>query len=112
MGFFGNGSLMKDNAFTMKMFLFLFCFIHGCGIMCRTCKKGGVTRMKESIYLNDDLAIVNFNKAYPKNGEVFLTSSTFSNFMRTYIEHLKNYDEDLYIYALQGKSGREATFEM
>ena len=34
--------------------------------------------MKESIYLNDDLAIVNFNKAYPKNGEVFLTSSTFS----------------------------------
>ena len=68
--------------------------------------------MKESIYLNDDLAIVNFNKAYPKNGEVFLTSSTFSNFMRTYIEHLKTYDEDLYIYALQGKSGREATFEI
>ena len=51
--------------------------------------------MKESIYLNDDLAIVNFNKAYPKNGEVFLTSSTFSNFMRTYIEYLKNFDEDL-----------------
>ena len=68
--------------------------------------------MKESIYLNDDLAIVNFNKAYPKNGEVFLTSSTFSNFMRTYIEYLKNFDEDLYIYALQGKSGREATFEI
>ncbi|MFR9255129.1 MAG: hypothetical protein ACLVJ6_06205 [Merdibacter sp.] len=62
--------------------------------------------MKESIYLNDDLAIVNFNKAYPKNGDDFLTSSTFSNFMRTYIEYLKNFDEDLYIYTLQGKSGR------
>ena len=28
--------------------------------------------MKESIYLNDDLAIINFNKAYPRSGEDFL----------------------------------------
>ncbi|MFR9119292.1 MAG: hypothetical protein ACLVJX_10565 [Merdibacter sp.] len=68
--------------------------------------------MKESIYLNDDLAIINFNKAYPKNGDDFLTSSTFANFIRMYIEYLKSYDEDLYLYALQGRSGREAAFEI
>ena len=69
--------------------------------------------MKESIYLNDDLAIINFNKAYPRSGEDFLIPpSTFANFMRMYIEYLKTFDEDLYLYALQGRSGREATFEI
>lgn len=67
--------------------------------------------MKEKLYLNDTVAIIDFTKAYARTSEDFLNSSTFSNFIHNYIDFLKDYDEDLYLYALQSNTPREATVE-
>lgn len=40
--------------------------------------------MKETLYLNNDLAIVNFSAGYATTGDQLLNSSTFSN----YVQHL------------------------
>lgn len=68
--------------------------------------------MKESLYLNDTLAIVNFNLAYPKNQADLLNSSTFKNFVENFIDSLKDRDPELYNFALQGKTTREAKVEI
>lgn len=68
--------------------------------------------MKETLYLRDHLAILNYSKGYAHTGDQLLSSSTFSNYVLNYIDYLKEYNEDLYYYALHGKSSREATFEI
>lgn len=68
--------------------------------------------MKEALYLTKELAIVNFSKEYTANGEQLLNTSTFSNFVLNYIDYLKEEDEDLYFYAVNGKTPREATVEL
>lgn len=68
--------------------------------------------MKETLYLNKNLAIINFSRAYSRTYDEFLNSPTFHNFVRVYIDYLKDFDEDLYRFALNGKTPREANFEI
>ena len=45
--------------------------------------------MKETLYLNNDLAIVNFSAGYATTGDQLLNSSTFSNYVHNFIDYLK-----------------------
>lgn len=68
--------------------------------------------MKESLYLKDELAIVNYSAGFARTGDQLLNSSTFSNYILNYLEYLKMNYEDLYNFAINGKTAREATFEI
>lgn len=68
--------------------------------------------MKENLYLNKNLAIINFNASYARNYQELLSSSTFANFVRNFIDDLKENNEDLYNYVLQNRTEREAAFEI
>ena len=68
--------------------------------------------MKETLYLNKDLAIVNFAAEYATSGDQLLKSPTFSNFVHYYIDYLKEANEELYYYVVNGRSAREATVEI
>lgn len=68
--------------------------------------------MKETLYLNKNLAIINYSASYSRTYDSFMNSSTFRNFVRIYIDYLKEFDEDIYYYALNGKNPREACFEL
>lgn len=68
--------------------------------------------MKENLYLNGGLAIVNYNAAYPRTEKDLLSSADFANFLRNFIDYAKEELEDIYTYILNGKTPREATFEM
>lgn len=68
--------------------------------------------MKENLYLNGGLAIINYNVAYPRTEKDLLSSADFANFLRNFIDYAKENLEDIYLYVLNGKTPREATFEM
>ena len=68
--------------------------------------------MKENLYLSKDLAIINYNVAYPRTEIDLLNSADFANVLRNFIDYTKEYLEDLYYYILNGKTEREATFEI
>ena len=68
--------------------------------------------MKETLYLNNDLALVNFSAGYATTGDQLLNSSTFSNYVHNFIDYLKENNEDLYYYAVGGKTAREATVDL
>ncbi len=68
--------------------------------------------MKENLYLNGGLAIINYNAAYPRSEKDLLSSADFANFLRNFIDYAKENLEDIYLYVLNGKTPREATFEM
>lgn len=68
--------------------------------------------MKETLYLNGDLAIINFAAEYANSGDQLLKSSTFSNFVHYYIDYLKEANEELYYYVVAGRTAREATVEI
>lgn len=68
--------------------------------------------MKENLYLTQDLAIINYNAAYPRTEIELLNSADFANVLRYFIDYTKEHMEDLYYYILNGKTEREATFEM
>ncbi len=68
--------------------------------------------MKENLYLNDDLVIINYNATYPRSDKDVLASSEFANLLRHYIDYAKDHREDVYYYILNGKTPREAAFEM
>ncbi|MEG0329007.1 MAG: hypothetical protein RR624_01145 [Longicatena sp.] len=68
--------------------------------------------MKETLYLNSELAILNYSAGYAHTGDELLNSSTFSNYVQNYLDYLKKEDDDLYFYAINGKTPREATFEI
>ncbi|MEF9961768.1 MAG: hypothetical protein RSF69_03455 [Erysipelotrichaceae bacterium] len=68
--------------------------------------------MKESLYLNKDLAIVNYSASYARTFDGLMNSATFKNFVRIYIDYLQDFNVDLYYYALNGKNAREANFEL
>ena len=65
--------------------------------------------MKETLYLTKDLAIVNYSAGYAQNGDTLLNSTTFSGYVHNYIDYLKETHEDLYYFAVNGKTAREAT---
>lgn len=68
--------------------------------------------MKESLYLNRNVAIINFNASYARSSQELLSSSTFANLVRNFIDDLKINNEDLYNYVLQNITAREAAFEI
>lgn len=68
--------------------------------------------MKENLYLNGGLAIINYNAAYPRTEKDLLSSADFANFLRNFIDYAKEELEDIYTSILNGKTPREATFEM
>ena len=68
--------------------------------------------MKEKLYLTKELAILNYSAGYAHTPDQLLNSSTFSNFVHNYLDYLKETYDDLYFYALNGKTAREATFEI
>lgn len=68
--------------------------------------------MKETLYLKNDLAIVNFSAGYATTGDQLLKSSTFSNYVLNYIDYLKENNDDLYHYAVSGRTPREAAVEL
>lgn len=68
--------------------------------------------MKENLYLNKDLAIINYNTAYSRTPQELLSSPDFGNFLRNFIDYTKDNLEDIYHYVLNGRTAREATFEM
>lgn len=72
----------------------------------------GEYKMKETLYLKDELAILNYSTGYAHTGDQLLKSSTFSNYVLNYMDYLKVNNEELYFYALNGKTPREATFEI
>ncbi len=68
--------------------------------------------MKEKLYLTDDIAIVNFDLAYPSATDELVSSSTLSNFMMNYLEYLNKTDKDFYNWLVNGQSAREANVEL
>ena len=68
--------------------------------------------MKEKLYLTKELAILNYSAGYAHTPDQLLNSSTFSNFVHNYLDYLRETYDDLYFYALNGKTAREATFEI
>lgn len=68
--------------------------------------------MKENMYLTEDLAIINYSAGYSQSNEQLLTSSTFANFVHTYIDYLRDSNDDLYYFILNNKTAREATVEV
>lgn len=68
--------------------------------------------MKENLYLNQKLAIINYNTAYARTPQDLLSSTTFANFIHNFIDYSKLHFEDLNVFILNGKTPREATFEI
>lgn len=68
--------------------------------------------MRESIYMNEQLAILNFSASYVREPQELLNSPEFRNITEVFIESLKETKKDLYYWVLNGKSIREAKMEL
>lgn len=64
--------------------------------------------MKEKLYLRDNVAIVNFDLAYPVSSEEIIGSDTLCEFLVKYLCNLQSRDKDLYTWILNGKSAETA----
>lgn len=65
--------------------------------------------MKESMYLNSEEAIINFDKAYPASMAELVGSKDFTKFLTKYINYLKVRDPELYTWIMMDKTMEEAT---
>lgn len=68
--------------------------------------------MKEALYMNDQMAIVNYSAGYARSASELLNSSTFKNLVEAFIEYLKKENNDLYVWAINGKTTRQAKVEI
>lgn len=68
--------------------------------------------MKESLYLKEDLAIINYNSAFPHQSDEILKSNTFQNFVLNFIESIKTSNSELYQYVAQSKTPRVACVDI
>lgn len=68
--------------------------------------------MKETLYMNEQMAIVNFSASYVKNASELLNSPTFKNIVETFIDTLEKENRDLYAWAVNGKTTRQAKVEI
>lgn len=68
--------------------------------------------MKEAIYMNDQLAIVNFSSVYVSSSADLLNSPHFRNIVEIFIENLKTENPDLYRWVVNGRTVREAKMEI
>ncbi len=68
--------------------------------------------MKEKIFLTDDIAIINFDLAYPNTKSGLIRSEEFRIFLIHYINSLKKTNPEMYNWALAGGSIEEAVEEL
>ncbi len=68
--------------------------------------------MKETLYMNEQMAILNYSVGYAKSPAELLNSSTFKNLVETFIDSLKKENHDLHAWVLNGKSTRQAKMEI
>ena len=68
--------------------------------------------MKESIYMNEQVAILNFSASYVRSTAELLNSPEFRNITEIFIESLKETNRDLYNWILNGKTVREEKVEI
>ena len=68
--------------------------------------------MKRDIVFNKRTCNTELQRRIRTFGDQLLNSSTFSNYVHNYLDYLKADNEALYFYALNGKTTREATFEI
>ena len=68
--------------------------------------------MKESLYMNDQMAIVNFSAGYARSASELLNSSTFKNLVEAFIDYLQTESNELYEWAINGKTTRQAKVEI
>ncbi|MFV0382095.1 MAG: hypothetical protein ACK5KR_07745 [Breznakia sp.] len=63
--------------------------------------------MKEKLYLNGEVAIVNFDTAYPNNQNELVASNTLGIIVNAYLKNLEKYDKDFYVWITNGKTREE-----
>lgn len=63
--------------------------------------------MKETIYMNDQMILLNYNKVYPKSPQDLLASKEFFHFFLSYFTHLKQKDEAMYRYFIKNETNKE-----
>lgn len=63
--------------------------------------------MKERIYLTDDMAILNFDLAYPESRSGLLKSKEFKAFVAHYVSYLKGSNSHLYHWAVRDMTDKE-----
>ncbi|MDR2624375.1 MAG: hypothetical protein LBC39_07440 [Methanobrevibacter sp.] len=68
--------------------------------------------MDEGLYLNNNLAIINFDLTYPSSTKELLNSPCFKEFTKRYMLHLKEEDLNLYKWLLKGDSIHDAIYEI
>jgi hypothetical protein len=68
--------------------------------------------MKETIYLTDDLAILNFDLAFPTTKSGLIKSKEFRMVMLQYMKHIQKKDPDLYAWASAGKTDEQAAEDL
>ena len=68
--------------------------------------------MKETLYMNEQMAILNFSASYARTAAELLNSPTFKNLVESFIDDLETTDPELYAWAVNGKSTRQAKVEI
>ena len=68
--------------------------------------------MKETLYMNEQMAILNFSASYARTPAELLNSPTFKNLVESFIDDLETTDPELYAWAVNGKSTRQAKVEI
>ena len=68
--------------------------------------------MRESIYMNDQLAILNFSASYVRTQSELLNCPEFRNFVEIFIVSLKKNKRELYNWVTNGRTVREAKVEI
>ena len=68
--------------------------------------------MKESIYINEQIAILNFGASYVRYRSELLNSPDFRNVTELFIENLKTTNKELFRWVVNGKTIREAKVEI
>ncbi|MDH6366264.1 MULTISPECIES: hypothetical protein [unclassified Breznakia] len=65
--------------------------------------------MKEKLYLHDNVAIINFDLAYPTSMSELLGSRSLGLFAKKYLKHLEKRDPDLHAWVTNGFTMDQAT---
>ncbi|MDR3223942.1 MAG: hypothetical protein LBT66_09470 [Methanobrevibacter sp.] len=68
--------------------------------------------MKEGLYINNNLVIINFDLAYSSNTKDLLNSIYFKEITEKYINHLKEENPNLYKYLLNENTTSDALYEI
>lgn len=68
--------------------------------------------IENGLYLNNNLAIINFDLTYSSSSKEVLNGEPFKEFTRLYFNHLKKENNKLYNWLLNGKNEHDAIYEI